>query len=307
MYPKRYLLPLFVAVGLTATACGSPAPEEAGPDDRVAAVATTTMLGSVVSDITQCAGTTSSVLMSPGDDPHDFAVSSDQVAELATAPLVVSNGLGLEAGLAPALTNAAEDGATIFEVAPQVDPLPFTKDGQTRDDPHFWMDVGRMALAAEAIGDELAVHTGEDDYRSCGEQVAQALEDTDQRVREILAEVPDDRRVLVTDHHAFGYFAAAYDFEVAGVVIPGGSTEAEPSSQELAALTEVIRTQGVPAIFSNTAVSSKLVEAVAAEAGENVKVVPLYVGSVGPEGSGATTYAEMMVVNAERIAQALGG
>lgn len=61
------------------------------------------------------------------DDPHDFALSLDQVAQLASETLVVSNGLGLEAGLAPELTNAAEDGAATFEVAPQVAPLPFTQ------------------------------------------------------------------------------------------------------------------------------------------------------------------------------------
>ncbi|MCA1780902.1 MAG: metal ABC transporter solute-binding protein, Zn/Mn family [Dermatophilaceae bacterium] len=270
-------------------------------------MATTTMLGSVLSDITECAGGRSSTLMAPGDDPHDFALSSDQVAQLVSATLVVSNGLGLEAGLAPALMNAAEDGATIVEVAPQVEPLPFTRDGESRDDPHFWMDVSRMALAAEVIGEKLAERTGESSYRGCGEQVAEALERTDRQVRDILAEVPAGRRVLVTDHHAFGYFAAAYDFEIAGVVVPGGSTEAEPSSQELAALTEVIRDRGVPAVFSDTADSSRVVEAVVAEAGEDVRVVPLYVGSVGPEGSGAATYAEMMVANAERIAQALRG
>lgn len=100
-----------------------------------------------------------------------------------------------------------------------------------------------MALAAEVIGEEFAARTGDDTYRGCGEQVAEALLKANQQVRDILAEVPDDRRVLVTDHHAFGYFAAAYDFEIAGVVVPGGSTEAGPSWQELAALTEVMRAE----------------------------------------------------------------
>ncbi len=88
------------------------------------------------------------------------------------------------------------------------------------------------------------------------------------------------------------------------MVIPGGSTDAEPSSEELAALVEVIRETGTPALFSNTAVMSSLVDAVAAEVGE-VAVVPLHVGSVGPEGSGAETYAAMMVTNATLIADAL--
>ena len=127
----------------------------------------------------------------------------------------------------------------------------------------------------------------------------------DTSVRDILAGVEPSNRVLVTDHNAFGYFAAAYGFEIAGVVIAGGSTEAEPSSRELAALIETIQTRQIPAIFSNIAAQSNAVEAVAREAGPQVQVVPLYVGSLGPAGSGAETYASMMTTNAELIAQAL--
>jgi zinc/manganese transport system substrate-binding protein len=173
-------------------------------------------------------------------------------------------------------------------------------------DPHFWHDAARMAEAAELIGAELAEVTGDDAYATCGTEVHDALMQTDQQVRDILAAVPADQRVLITDHGAFGYFAQAYDFEVAGVVIPGGSTLAEPSSAELTALVETIKAEGVPAIFSNNADPSDLVPAVAAEAGTDVEVVELFVGSLGPEGSGGETYAEAMTTNAQRIADALG-
>ena len=170
----------------------------------------------------------------------------------------------------------------------------------------MWLDASRMATAAELIGEELATVTGDDGYTECGTQVGAELRDVHEQVVEILAAVPDERRVLVTDHQSFGYFAQAYDFDLLGVVVAGGSTDAEPSSQELAELVEVVRDAGVPAVFSNTAVSSSLVEAVAAEAGGEVQVVELYVGSVGPEGSGATTYADLMLTDARLIADALG-
>lgn len=175
-------------------------------------------------------------------------------------------------------------------------------------DPHFWLDAGRMASAAEAIAAELGKLTGRtDEFARCGAEVADALRATDAEVRDILAAVPADRRVLVTDHDAFGYFAKAYDFEVAGVVVPGGSTLAQPSSAELADLVSVIRAEQVPAIFSNAAVSPALVETVATEVGTPIGVVELYVGSLGPAGSGADTYAGMMKENAKRIAAALAG
>jgi zinc/manganese transport system substrate-binding protein len=137
--------------------------------------------------------------------------------------------------------------------------------------------------------------------------VAASLTELDGQVREILDTVPDDRRVLITDHDAFGYLAAAYGFEIAGVVIPGGSTMAETSSQELAALVDVVDDEGVDAVFSNATLSSGLVDALTREVGSSVEVVELFVDSLGPEGSGADTYSGMMLTNAERIAAALGG
>lgn len=317
---------------LLLAACGTSSPgEDASADAQaVAVVATTTMLGDVVAQVTACAGGSTTTLMPVGADPHDFSPSSEQVASIVAADLVVANGLGLEEGLADAIESAEVDGATVLEVAERVDPIEFGghghTDGEHSDeeehtdeehggdadhehgdlDPHFWHDAMRMATAAQLVGDELAAATGDDTFSECGQQVADDLRGTDTEVREILSQLDDDQRVLVTDHDALGYFAEAYDFEVAGVVIPGGATLAEPSSEQLADLVQVITQEGVPAIFSNTAAPSDLTDAVAAEAGATVDVVELYIGSLGPQGSDADSYAGMMLANAQRIADALG-
>ena len=321
---------LVAALSLVVASCGAPSDDAPNAPDGAdgaggagtstpVAVSTTTPLGSVVEDVVTCNGGTASTLMAPGDDPHTFAPSSAQLAQLTQAELVVMNGLGLEEGLGSAIENARSDGARVLELAPLLDPLPFgdttgqvedeDHDGDHEDDgndPHVWLDASRMATAAELIGEELATVTGDDGYTECGTQVGAELRDVHEQVVEILAAVPDERRVLVTDHQSFGYFAQAYDFDLLGVVVDGGSTDAEPSSQELAELVEVVRDAGVPAVFSNTAVSSSLIEAVAAEAGGEVQVVELYVGSLGPEGSAATTYADLMLTDARLIADALG-
>lgn len=327
--------PALVVAGVTLAACGGATTDDqavgASPSASAQVVATTTVLGDVVGRVAACGGADVTTLLPIGADPHDFSPSSEQVATVVNADLVVANGLGLEEGLADALTSAASDGATVMEVAEMVDPLPFGDehgdgdeeheddshgadehsegDGEDHDhgdlDPHFWHDVARMATAAELIGAELAATTGDDAYSTCGTQVANELRATDAQVRDILAAVPADQRVMVTDHEAFGYFADAYDFEIAGVVIPGGATLAEPSSRELAALVDVIVDREVPAVFSNTNSTSALVDAVAAESGSQVEVVPLYVEGVGPDGSGAETYADMMTTNAQRVADAL--
>jgi zinc/manganese transport system substrate-binding protein len=347
--PRTSLAVLFAA-SLVVAGCGTAGSDDgsdAAESSSSMAIATTTMVGDVVADIMECAGGTAETLMPVGVDPHDFSASSEQVASMVSAQLVVANGLGLEEGLEDALDGAAADGAVVMEVAPLVDPIEFAGDGHAHEDdqehsedehseskdeadgeehsheeaeehsdedhahdygsmdPHFWHDAGRMAEAAEMIGSELAAVTGDDAYATCGAEVHDAITQADEQVRDILTAVPADQRVLVTDHDALGYFADAYDFDVAGVVIPGGATLAEPSSKELSALVETIDTEGVPAIFSNNANPTDLVPAVAAEAGTEVEVVELYIGSLGPEGSGADTYVGMVTTNAERIAAAL--
>jgi zinc/manganese transport system substrate-binding protein len=128
---------------------------------------------------------------------------------------------------------------------------------------------------------------------------------TDTAIRSLLEDVPEASRKMVTNHEAFGYFAARYDFELVGVVIPGGSTLAEPSSAELAELVAVMEREDIRVIFAETSRPATLAEAVAAELGDEVEVVELFTESLGPPGSGAEGLSEMLIANAESIAAAL--
>ena len=336
--------------GLVLAACGSANDGDGKKDFTVAA--TTTPLGSVVSDIAKCADGKSVTIMNVGSDPHSFSPSSAQVADMVKADLLVYNGLTLEGGLQSAIDQAKAENVPMFEAAAEADPIPFGEEGHDHDhgdehaghdhadehaghdhgdehaghdhdhgdehaghdhdghhhgsqDPHFWLDVNRMSMVAKKIGERAAKESGNDKWKDCGVQVSEELDKVNKEVTDTLSKVPTDHRVIVTDHEAFGYFTKAYNFKSVGVVIPGGSTQAEPSSAELSALAKAIKDNHVPAIFSNTAVDSKLVDAVAKEAGSDIKVVPLYVGSVGEEGTPAGTYAGMMKENAKAIADAL--
>ena len=330
----RAAFALFSSSLLVVAGC-SPSEQEEGPEaptsDQASApalegpsvVVTTTILGSVVGDIVTCAvGSDSSmtVVMPIGADPHDFQPSSEQVAAMSTAELVVANGLFLEEGLVSVLESLETDGVNVLHIAELVDPLPFAEDhgddhgdehaDEAADehgdfDPHFWFDMERMATAAELIGSELASATGVSDYEDCGVSVATDIRSAEAAVVAALQVIPAESRILVTDHDAFGYFADRYDFEVAGVVIPGGSTLSDPSSRELAELVQVIERENVPAIFANTATGSDVVASLAAEVGRDITVVPLFVGSLGGPGSGAEDYISMMALNASLIADAL--
>ena len=302
-------------------ATASAASESSSPSETesVSVIATTTMLGDVANNIISCAGGTTTVLMPVGADPHDFSASSDQVASMVNAVLVITNGLGLESGLRDALENAANDGANVMEVAALLNPIKFGSGGHDDHsdeeghddhrhgdlDPHFWFDMNRMADAALLIGAELTQITGDEVYTTCAETTATQIQAAESDVRELMESVSVEKRILVTDHDALGYLAALYDYEVAGTVIPVGTTVASPSSSDLAALVETIKAEDVNAIFANTAVPSDLSDTVAAETGEEVSVITLYVGSIGGPDSPAATYIDMMRSNASLIAQAL--
>lgn len=281
-------------------------------------VVSTNILGDVVQNLVTCAGDGSvTVLMPAGADPHDFTPSSAQVAQVINADLVVTNGLGLESGLDSALEGAIADGARVYAVAPWLDPIPFSdghsddeEDGHDHDhgssDPHVWFDMQRMATATTLIATELGVVTGEQAaYEACGAQFAAQILTAEADVRAALESVPEQQRVLVTDHEALGYLAELYGYEIAGTVIPAGTTLADPSSSDLVNLASVMREEGVNVIFANVAEPTKLADAVAAEVGNEVRVVPIFVESLGEPGSPADTYIGMMQANAQLIADNL--
>jgi len=335
------VLAVGAALSLGLAACGSD-PTPASDADGVSVVTTTTQLGSIVDEIVACGGGVNTTILPIGADPHDFSPSSADVATMVQANVVISNGLGLEEGLTDALASAAEDGAEVVAIAALVDPIPFGEEDHSDEDhsdedhsdedhsdedhsdedhsdeehadeehehsggldPHFWFDMTRMAQASVIIGDTLAA-TGGSAYADCGQQVSAEILTAQTELEQILSVVPESRRVLVTDHDAMEYFAAAYDFTVAGSVIPSGTTLAEPSSADLQALVEVMKSAGVTAIFANAAEPAALADAVAAEVGADVVVVPLFIESLGEPGSEAGTYTTMMLTNAERIADAL--
>lgn len=304
---SRVLRTLSVVLALVIVACGDDAIET----DRLQIIATTSVWGDVVSEI---AGddVAVAVLIPRGADAHEYQATSRQVAAIADADLVVANGLGLEEGLHDILETAETDGANVLEVAPGLDPLPFAihrgQDDTDRGDldPHVWFDPERVARATTLIADELAALHPAIDWAGRAATYIEKLTETDDAITRRLETISSNRRKLVTNHDALGYLAHRYDFEVVGVVIPGGSTLGEPSSAELATLVAVIEEEEVPAIFAETSQPKRLAEAVATEVGDDVVVIELFTESLGEPGTAAGTLIGMLIENAERIARALG-
>lgn len=304
---------VLVSMALVA-ACSSSGDET--PGDRVTVIATTSILGDVVSrlggDEIQL-----DVMIPPGVDPHDFAPSAQQVAAISSADLVIANGLELEEGLEDVLAQAASEGITVIEVGEEVDPLPSGEAGAEPEgegeghahgafDPHFWQDPIRMKRAVDVISQALTT-IGVADAAANALNYQADLDATYADIVTILDAVPTERRLLVTNHDAFGYFADRFGFEVIGTIIPGGSTLAEPSSAEIAELVETIVANNVPAIFVENIGNEGLAEILANETGTDIKIVQLTSDALGEPGSATGTYLDMLLYNATAIAGALTG
>ena len=172
-------------------------------------------------------------------------------------------------------------------------------------DPHVWMDPLRVAAAVELIAGELASLDSSVDWAANASAYADELRSLDDEIISKLEAVADEKRKMVTNHEAFGYFADRYGFEVVGTVIPGGTTLADPSSAELAELVEVMTDEEIDVIFAETVEPAALAEAIAAEVGESVEVVTLFTGSLGGPDSDAATYVDMLRANTDLIVDAL--
>lgn len=316
----RLRLVLVAVMATTVGACASDDiaatdPATNVPDDAVTVVATTSIIGDIVAEIVGDAAQVE-VLMGPGVDPHAYAPSAAQAQTLREADLIVANGLHLEESLLDTIDAARQDGVPVIELGPEVDPIAYERGGapdddgadHAMDDPHIWLDAGRMADATGVIVDAIAAVDDvldDDEWESRGEAYAEQLQALDDELRETLAAIPDGHRQLVTNHMSFGYWADAYDFEVVGTVIPGDTTQLDTSAADFAALVETIRATGVSAIFSESTSSTRLAEAVAEEVGRDIEIVQLHSGALDEPDSDAGTYIGLMRSNAQLMVAAL--
>ena len=174
-------------------------------------------------------------------------------------------------------------------------------------DPHFFTDPARVALAADGLVDFLSANVegvDADTLAANADSYIGELEALDAEVEALVDGIPEDQRVLITNHEVFGYFADNYGFEVAGTIIPSGSTNDGASGQDLAELAELIEFEGVAAIFAETSSPDALATTLADEVGD-ISVVELFSESLGDADSDGATYIAMVRTNAERIAEAL--
>ena len=290
---------ILTLTGLLLTSCGS---GQKSKDNTLRVLAST----SVLADITQIiAGDRAQVesLLPIGADPHSYQAAPADVAKISESDLLVLNGLEYEQFIETLLQNARGE-KMILEATAGLSPR---KDAGNEHgvDPHMWLDPNLVITYVENIRDGLIQidPDGAEIYKANADTYIAQLKDLDGWIVEQVNTIPSERRLLVTNHEAVGYFAERYGFEVAGSVIPSFSSNAAPSAQEMASLIDEIKKLNAPAIFLDTADNNTLAEQIADETGVII-VEDLHLESL-TEGAPAATYIDMMKYNVSRIVEAL--
>lgn len=277
---------------------------------KVKVVATTNIVGDLVRTI---GGPQVEVeaLMGPGIDPHLYKASAGDVRRMSSAEAIFYSGLHLEGKMSEVLERMGERGVrtvAVAECVPEED-LISSMSFSGLHDPHVWFDIGlwsqTIGCVAEMLADLDPDHA--DAYRERAASYVDELVALDGWVRERVEDLAPEQRVLVTAHDAFGYFGRAYDFEVRGLL--GVSTASEAGTSDVQNLAGFIVEREIPAIFVETSVPPRYVqalqEAVRAR-GFGVEIGgSLYSDALGNPGTPAATYAGTVRANVETIVTAL--
>jgi zinc/manganese transport system substrate-binding protein len=263
----------------------------------------------ILSEIAQKVGGKNVVvtaLIKPGQDPHEYQLTPGDLTAATASDLVLLSGKGLESYLEN-LRDALPQRVQVLAVGDQLPGL--TRVGgegsdqkRTTEDPHWWNSVLQVEKATAIVRDALVQLDGQHatDYQAGAEAYLIELKDLDSWSKRKIAELPRDRRKLVTSHDAFQYFANDYGFQIDS--IEGLTTDQEPSVSHVSAMIEEIKKQGVKAIFLENALNPKVSVEITRESGAKIGGT-LYADGLGP-GDGET-YAGMVRHNVNTIVDAL--
>jgi zinc/manganese transport system substrate-binding protein/manganese/iron transport system substrate-binding protein len=306
------LLMLACLVALAATACGSERGGGTGTGgDKLAIVATTTQ----VADFARVIGgdrVQVTSLLKPNVDAHDFEPSPADIDAIATSPILIENGFGLEEWLADTVEASGFKGTQV-DAGAGITPIEGSPEqaeagdehAEEGDDPHVWQSVANAKVMVGNIQRALAKADteGASVYKANLDAYTTQLDQLDAEIKRQVATVPAAQRKLVTNHEAFNYYAKAYGFEVVGAIIPSFDSSAELAVKDINELVAKIRSTGVKAVFSESSLPPNTAQTIGEEAG--VRVVAgenaLYGDSLGPAGSDGATYLDMMRHNTRTI------
>ncbi len=272
-------------------------------------VATTGMLYDAVINI---AGdkVTAEAIMGPGVDPHLYKATQGDLSKFNKADMIIYNGILLEGKMSEILKKLGRQKPTVpaAESVP-VEMLKSAVGYQDAYDPHVWFDVSRWRYAVKAVSHALIRLDSANIkfYQANTQKYFTELDSLDKYVKARIQEIPESQRILITAHDAFTYFGDAYGMRVEG--LQGISTVADFGLKDIAELIDLIIENNIKAIFVETSVSEKSINAVVTgckEKGHEVEIGGyLYSDAMGEFGTEEGTYVGMFKKNIETIVNAL--
>jgi zinc/manganese transport system substrate-binding protein len=281
--------------------------QSASADVKLDVVATFSILGDFVKNV---GGDRVFVntLVGPNGNTHVYTPSPSDAKKLADANVIVVNGLGLE-GWLDRLIKASGTKAPIIVATDGIKPRESAAkasddEGHGRTDPHAWQSVANAKTYVENICDGLvaADPEGKAAYEENAREYLVRLDQLDRDVRRTISNIPTDKRLIVTNHDAFGYFELEYGIKFTSP--QGLSTEAEPSAKGMASIITSIRLSRAPAVFLESIRDPRLMERIATETGVKIGGT-LYSDALTDENGDAPTYIDLVRHNLRQLSSAL--
>lgn len=305
-------LVLFVSIFLTVTnrRINLDKAEQEKSEGKIKITATTTMLADLAKQIggdeVEVTG-----LMGPGIDPHLYQASAGDINILQKAEIALYNGVHLEGKMGDIFQSLKNQNKIVVSAEDALDKTNLIEsvDSQGNYDPHIWFDVALWKKTAVHFSAQLSEYAPEkaDVFENNLQEYLIKLEELEIFIDDQVKSLPKEKRILVTAHDAFSYFGKAYGFEVKG--LQGLSTESEAGAQDIIALADYITTKEIKAVFVESSVSPKTIEALQAAVksrGFETSIGGLlYSDSLGDEQSGTADYISTFKANIETIVSAL--
>ena len=309
---NKVLKLLFAVLVVIGFSCNQPGSNENNDgDDKLSVITTTTMITDLAKQI---GGDAINVqgLMGSGVDPHLYKASEGDVSKLYTANVIIYNGVHLEGKMDDILkkmNSATRKTYAIADVIPEQNLIKPNSE-YSHHDPHIWFDIDNWKLAANYVAKILSENDSKN-QELYAKNLAKYLLELDGLKSSVTAKidkVPTEKRVLITAHDAFEYFGKAFNFEVVG--LQGISTVSEAGAADVRNLAELITTRKIPAIFVESSVPKRNIEALEAAVkarGYQVEIGgELYSDALGTAGTIEGTYIGMYEYNVKTIVEALG-
>ncbi len=256
-------------------------------------------------------------LLPRGVDPHSYTLTPGDLQSIHDAHVVFINGAGLEETMLASLARAGNKvpivslsenlnlrtlGGGESNSASVNDGL---QDQESGVDPHVWFDPTNVVGWSQTA--QLALSLLDPENESIFQQSAQSYTDElkvlDAWIMDQVSSIPEERRMLLSDHESFGYLADRYGFQIIGSLIPSFSSSASASAKGLAGLTDTLRAMDPKAVLVSTTTNPALAKNIAADTG--AEIISVYVGTLSQPDGPAPTYIDLMYFDLQTIVEAL--